>query len=495
MSLFYTSANRHGNNILFRGYHNGKPVSKKIPYKPTLFILSPKEEEYRTLQNQYVAPIQPGSMNDCYHFIEQYKGVENFPIYGTQNYVHQFLSDNFTNSCSWDISLINIVALDIEVESDHGFPQPDVADKVITAITMYSSLDKLYHVWGLGDYDKTKTVLKDIHIDYVKCEDELELLKRFIAHWEYRYPDIITGWNTRMFDLVYIINRIKRIMGEDYLRISPWKIISENNIAFKGKTNQVYEIIGIQQLDYYDLFKKFGVYTYGPQESYKLDYIASVVLGEKKIDYSEYSSLNVLYKKDHQKFIDYNIRDTQIIERFEDKMGLIALCLTISYKGLVNYSEAFGPVNLWDALIYNELKKKNYVVPPKKFQTKERGIIGAWVKPPTPKVYDWVCSFDVGSLYPSLIMQFNMSPETIVPQVNVDVTIDKLLDGMEIDIPSNYCMAATGQYFSIEKKGFFPIVIEKMFGERSLYKKEMLVKENLLEEIDKEINKRKMSNE
>lgn len=485
MSLFYTSVDRHGPNILFRGYYKGKPIKRKIAFKPTMYLPSPKPTDLKTLHGQYVAPIDFDSISECYDFCKKHSDIENFTIYGTQNYVHQTISDMFNqDGCPWDINQINVTSIDIEVQSDSGFPHANQARHPVTAIAMRSSLDDVYHCWGLGDYDKTKTVNTELTIEYVKCENEQELLKRFIAHWEYKYPDIITGWNSRLFDMVYLVNRIGYILGDGYrAKLSPWLLIKDNVITIGENEHQVFDIVGIQQLDYMDLFKKFA-YKYGTQESYKLDHIANTVLGLKKLDFSEYTSLFDLYKKDHQKFIDYNIRDTSLVDKMEEKLGLISLCLTIAYKGLVNYSEAFGPVNMWDALIYNELRRKNIVVPPKVSKTKIRQIEGAYVKDPICGLHHWVVSFDVASLYPHIIMQYNMSPETIINETHPGVSVEKLLDKMQLRQLPGHCMTATGQYFNTGDGGVLPRMVQSLYNERNIVKKEML-------EIDQKLEKAK----
>lgn len=498
MSWFYTSVERNGKFILFRGYENGRAVKRRIEYRPTLYLPSPEPTEFRTLQGKFVAPFQPGTMGECYKFCEEYKDVEGMSVYGNQNYVHQFLSDNFLDEIPWDRSLVDVTSIDIEVQSDEGFPQPAEARFPINAITVRNSKDGVYYCWGLGDYDPAKSVVKGVKIVYKKCEDESDLLTLFMLHWTKRYPDILTGWNSRLFDTVYLINRIKRLLGEDMAKqFSPWQILRMSEIEIGGKTHPLYDVAGIQQLDYLDLFKKFG-YTYGTQENYKLNTIASTVLGEKKIDYSEHASLFQLYKEDHQKFIDYNIKDVQLVDRLEDKMGLITLAMTIAYWGLVNLSEVFGPVNMWDALIYNQLRRRGIVIPPKKSNTKERQIEGAHVKDPKPAMYKWMCSFDLNSLYPHLMMQYNMSPETILPKVYPGITVDKLLEGYEPKLEPDTCISATGQYFSTKVRGFIPATVEYMYQQRSEFKKQALKakqeKENTkdplkIKELEKEITR------
>lgn len=416
MSFFYTSVDRDFNNILFRGYKDGKQIKHKIQYKPKLYIESKEPTKFKTLKGKYLGDVEFQSMADAHQFVKQYKDVGNFPIYGNQNFVHQFISDIFnTTELKLDRSAINVATFDIEVATgDDGFPFPEEAKHPIITIAYHSSVEDVYVCWGLYDYDPKKSINKDIRIKYVKCADEQELLLKFLDHWKLNYPDVITGWNSRMFDIVYLINRVTKIFSEGVAKqFSPWNLIRSETIEIAGKPHQFYTISGIQQLDYIDLFKKFG-YAYGTQESYKLDNIANVVLGEKKLDYSEYGTLAQLYKNDFQKFCDYNIKDTHLVCRLEEKLNLISLCITIAYKARVNFAEAFGSVAIWDALIYNELRKENVVVPPKKDNEKLRQIEGAYVKDPIVGLHNWVVSFDLNSLYPHIMMQYNMSPETVI---------------------------------------------------------------------------------
>ena len=312
-------------------------------------------------------------------------------------------------------------------------------------------------------------------IEYVKCKDEIELLLKFLQVWsDPKYtPDIVTGWNTRFFDFPYLIRRTDNIIGGDTSKkFSPWRVVDKRDILIANRTNIAYEMSGIQQLDYYDLFRKFG-YTYGQQESYKLDHIAFIVLGEKKLSYEEHGNLHTLYKEDYQKFVDYNIKDVQLVDRLEEKMGLITLAMTMAYRGGVNYSDTFGTTQIWDSIIYRNLWEKQVVVPPRSTANKDE-LEGAFVKDPMTGMHDWVVSFDINSLYPNLIVQYNMSPETTLPGRLPGVTVDKLLSGERFDIPDNVTMAASGVRFSKDKQGIIPKIITQYYEERKQIKKRMI---------------------
>ena len=474
MNRFYTSVEKFGNSILLRGYDKGVPIKQKVWFKPSLFVPSNESTDYMSLEGNPVGKIDFDSMKDANEFVNQYSDVSNFHVHGQTNYVLQFIGEEFGNKLSFNRDLINVTTIDIEVQSDKGFPQPEEAKFPVTAITIKNNIDDIFYVWGVGDYNKSKSMIEGIAVKYFKCKDEHDLLFQFLQHWSNNYPDCLTGWNSRLFDTVYIINRIAKVLGQDQVKkLSPWGIIQRRDIRIGLKEVMAFDIRGMQQLDYYDLFRKFG-YSYGNQESYKLDSIANVVLGEKKLDYSEYASLNELYINDHQKFIDYNIKDVQIVDRLEDKMGLITLCMTVAYRAGVNIVDAFGSVGVWDAFIYNELKSRNVVVPPKIAGVKEIKIEGAHVKDPQVGLHKWVCSFDLNSLYPHIMMQYNMSPETIVEQEVPDVTVDHLLDEDHYEFDKQYSMSGRGNLFRKDKRGIVPEIIEKLYDERSQVKKEML---------------------
>ena len=360
---FYTSINRYGNELLYRGYDFGRPVTQKVRFSPSLYIKTKNPTEYKSLYGDYVNKVPFKNMREATDIIKANAG--NNSIFGTKNYIHQFVAEKFPNDIEFNIDDINVVNFDIEVASADGFPVPEEAAHPIISITVKSSKLKVYYVWGLDDYDTSKTAidLNKNKIEYVKCKNEQELIARFLVYWTNNYPDVITGWNSRFFDVPYLVNRIRNTTSESLLnRLSPWGLVNQREI-FKGLKNlQTYDIVGIQQADYLELFQKFG-YSYGAQETYRLDHIGYVVLGEKKLSYDDYGNLYTLYKENYQKFIDYNIKDVQLVERIDEKMGLISLALTMAYKGGVNLSDTFGTTAIWDSIIYRRLINKN-ILPP-----------------------------------------------------------------------------------------------------------------------------------
>lgn len=491
---FYTNVARYGNMLLYRGIENGKRVQKRIKYKPTLFVGTSKATKWRSLDGTPVAPVKFESMRDAKEWIQQNKEVAGRLIFGNTRYQSCLINDLFPGHIEFDRSKINVTTIDIEVQSDGGFPEPKDALKPVTAICLKNNIDNTYYVWGLGDYDVSKSLMKTNRVIYKKCVDEKELLVDFINHWSTpsNTPDVITGWNTKFFDIPYLVNRITRVFGPDLgeqniKKFSPWGMVDrrEVRIAYKSMNrDETYDFQGISHMDYMEVFKKFG-YAYGQQESYALNHISYVVLGEKKISYEEHGTLNKLYEDDHQKFIDYNIRDVELVDRLEDKMGLITLALTIAYRGGVNYPDVFGTTAIWDTIIYRDLIQDNVIVP---FPTDsiKTTYAGGYVKDPQVGMHDHVVSFDLSSLYPSLIMQYNMSPETIANGKIADVNVNSMLEGKQNVYKDGYGLCANGQYFHTEKQGVLPKIVQEIFNERVGVKKEQIKAQQALQKVDLE---------
>ena len=465
MTEFYTSALRRGNNILYRGYKNGERIKKKIPFQPTLYVTGDSPSDWRTLDGKSVVEMQFDNMSEATDFINMYKDVSNVEVHGNNNYVTQFITRKFPKRIDFDRELINVMNIDIEVASDAGFPEPDVAEHPVISVAIRAN-DGTYWVWGMGDYTPSEGTL------YIKCDNEFDLLQKFVKYWEMHCPDAITGWNTQFFDIPYLINRMRKLTGDDKMsnRLSPWGIIRERNVMINGKANQAYVIEGVEQLDYLDVYKKF---TYTQQESYRLDHIAFVELGERKLSYEEHGNLFTLYKEDYQKFIDYNLKDVELVHRLDEKLDLISLIFTMAYKAGVNYTDTLGTTNIWDSIIYRMLNEQKIAVPPKVEKSKTP-YPGGYVKEPQVGSHEWVTSFDLNSLYPNIIVQYNMSPETVMDGIVPNISVDSFLNGTTVVTEEGYSLAPTGIRFSHERKGVVPAIIEQYYAERRIVKDEML---------------------
>lgn len=460
---FYTSVFQRGNKIFVRGYKDGARFYDAVPYKPYLFIPKP-DGKYRTLDNRPVDKIRFDSIKEAKEFLERYKDISNMEIFGLDAFAYTYIFDNYKGEINYDPKQVRVVTIDIECAADEGFPDISLADKPITAITLRTSGKSI--VFGCGDFVNT-----DKNVHYIKCTDEHNLLLKFLDTWARLDIDIVTGWNIEFFDIPYLINRINNLHGFDMVKkLSPWKIVVEKLVDFRNKSNQSYDILGLAVLDYYQLYRKF---TFGNQESYKLDFIAEVELGEKKIDYSEYGNLLELYKNNYQKFIEYNIHDCVLVDRLEDKLKFIDQVMAFAYDAKVIYNDTMATVKPWDVIIHNYLLEKKIVIPQFKKQDSSLDLVGGYVKEPKLGMSNWVVSFDLNSLYPHLIMQYNISPEAFRGRASNFTSIESIISG-KFKNETQYSIAANGCMFDKESQGFLPALMEKMYNDRVVYKTKMI---------------------
>ena len=466
---FYTNIQLIGNQFLIRGYENGKHITHREEWKPTLFVPSKRKTKYKTLEGESVEPIQPGFVRDCREFYKKYDEVENFKIYGNDRYVYQYISEKYPEDhIQFDIKKIRLVTIDIEVAAESGFPDVENVAEELLLISLQDYATKKVTTFGSRPF-----VNKDPNVTYILCNDEVHLLTSFLAHWRKNLPEVITGWNSQMYDIPYLAGRINRVLGEKSMKdLSPWGLVSQDEIYISGRRNITYDIGGVTQLDYLDLYKRF---TYTNQESYRLDYIANYELGEKKLDHNEYDTFREFYTKDWDKFVRYNIIDVQLVDKLEDKLKLIELAITMAFDAKVNFIDIHYQVRMWDTIIYNYLKKQNIVIPPKKKTSKSQKYAGAYVKEPKPGKYDWVVSFDLNSLYPHLIMQYNISPETLKDDRHPTATVDRILqEEIDFQLHKDSAVCANGAMYRTDIRGFLPEIMEKIYTERTVYKKKML---------------------
>jgi len=484
---FYTNVQMVGNHFLVRGYENGKHFMTRETFNPTLFVPSNKKTKYQTLSGEHVEPIKPGSVRDCREFIKKYDGVENFKVHGNTGYIYQYISEMYKEEeIKFDTTKVKITTLDIEVASENGFPDVESAAEEVLLITIQDYATKQIRTWGRGPFKN-----KQENVIYKGFRTEYELLSSFIDWWmiEENTPEVITGWNSELYDIPYLVRRIERILGEKLMkRLSPWGLVTEKETYIVGRKHISYDVGGVSQLDYLNLYKKF---TYKAQESYRLDYIASVELGQKKLDHSEYDTFKDFYTKGWQKFVEYNIIDVELVDRMEDKMKLIELAITMAYDAKVNYTDVFSQVRMWDTIIYNYLKKRNIVIPPKERSDKDSKYAGAYVKEPIPGKYDWVVSFDLNSLYPHLIMQYNISPETLRDTRHPSATVDKILnEELTFEMYKDNAVCANGAMYRKDVRGFLPELMEKIYKDRTVFKKKMLSAKQQLVDIEEEMKRR-----
>ena len=471
---FYTNIQQFSNVILEKYIEDGVHKQREVPYQPTLFVPTVKQSPYKTITGERVEPRGFHSINEAREFIKARSKTSTDPIYGMQQFAYAYINDEYPKR-EFDFSQLNILNFDIETKSDEGFPNIETANMPILSIAVRCNGQS--YILGCGDY---KPSGDDI---YTKCQSETHLLHKFVELWEKLNPDIVTGWNIETFDIPYVVRRIESQCGKDVMRrLSPFKRVMERHFGRPDPQTsavaEAMEIYGVTILDYLSLYRKF---TYIQQESYALDYIGEAELGEKKLDYSEYGTLHELYKNDYQKFLDYNIRDVVLVEKLDDKMKLLEQACTIAYDAGVNLIDSLTSVRMWDIIIHNFLMEKNIVVPPKEFGEKENQVEGAYVKDPQVGMHNWVVSFDLNSLYPHLIMQYNISPETYVRDIGQRPTADEIIAGLytnenikEYMNKHNVSVCGSGAMYTKDFQGFLPKLMEKMYNERVKWKGQMI---------------------
>ena len=468
-SSFYTNVVEHKGKLLIRGVNNGQSYLSRINYSPTLYLPTKEESKYKTLDGTNLKAKRFDSISKAKHFYSEYAPIPEYKIFGMNRYNYQYIADEYKGDMKWNKDYIKIFTLDIETTCEDGFPDPDTAKEKVICITIKNHSNKQILTWGTGDF-----ISKKANVTYVKCQNEKHMLLEFLKFWCKNHPDILTGWNVKFFDLPYLMNRMRFMFDNDTInKMSPWNYVNADRIQFGQKNQQFWNILGVSVLDYFDLYRKF---TYVRQESYKLNYIAKVELGESKLD-NPYETFKDFYTKDYQRFVEYNIQDVELVDRLEDKMKLIELCLTMAYDYKVNYTDVYSQVRCWDTIIYNHLRDKGIVIPPREDHEKDTQYEGAYVKDPQLGLHNWIVSFDLNSLYPHLIMQYNISPEMFVGVEPKAVGVENFLEeklNLKWAKERDVTIAPNGAMFRRDKQGFLPELMEKMYTERVVFKKKSI---------------------
>ena len=468
MSKFYTNLVLLGDDILYRGYEHGQRVQYRDRSSPVLFFVpkaQSKDTKYKTLDGRRAYKKQFNGAREAREVLKQYENTDGLEVHGYERFLYQHINQKFPTDIDYNMSMMKIYTIDIEVACENGFPDVQASAEEMLCLTIKDFNTKKIITWGTREFTPPEGV------EYRVFWSEQEMLQDFHQWWTENTPDIITGWNNNLYDIPYICRRMERVLGEKWKKsLSPWNRVIDREFIVQGRKQIAYDICGVSILDYLDLYRKF---TYTNQESYRLDHIAMVELDDKKLDHSEYENFKDFYTSDWQRFVEYNIHDVDLVDKLEDKMKLIELAVTMAFDAKVNFEDVYSQVRMWDTLIYNDLKKRNIVVPPRQSTKKDEKYAGAYVKEPEPGMYDWVVSFDLNSLYPHLIMQYNISPETLVDERHPTVTVDKLLN-KEIDIDGDYAVCANGAQYRRDIHGFLPEIMQRIYDERTIYKKRML---------------------
>lgn len=368
--------------------------------------------------------------------------------------------------------------IDIEVDVEDGFPTAETAENEITSIAIYDAAGDEKFVWILDPTGQVPNMRRD-NLSTVSCRNEYELLQKFMSKYHEIAPTIITGWNIDFFDIPYLFNRMSKVMGDTFAR----KLSPISDVIWLKHRNR-YRISGVSCLDYMALYKNF---TYSQESSYSLEAISQKELGKGKIKYD--GTLDTLLKTDIQKYVDYNINDVDLVVELDKKMKLIDLARGICHKGHVPYEDFLFATRYLDGAALTYLKRNNIVAPSR--AQRESGesvdLMGAYVKSPSPGRYKWVYDLDLTSLYPSIIMTLNISPETKVTKINnfdgnkyVKNTGHHYTDGWNGWEDStalrgyleknSYSIAANGVVYNTTINGFLPSILRKWFDERVEFK-------------------------
>ena len=371
---------------------------------------------------------------------------------------------------------------DIEVEVTDGFPEPSKAQNKVTSIAMYTKHDGKYRVYVLGD--GKDNIKNDVDIRFYSTESEL--LKEFLRYWIKVQPTMVTGWNTNGFDIPYLYNRLSKVLGEEFANaLSPIQIVKYN------PNKKMYRIAGVSSLDYMDLYRKF---TYTQQSSYRLDHIGTIEVGLGKVEYE--GTLDDLYRDDIDKFIEYNLNDVEIVKALDQKFKLLDLARAVSHLGRIPYEEVYFSSRYIEGAMLVYLRSLGLVAPSKganvTYDGSESRFSGAYVKSPNPGRYDWVFDLDLTSMYPSIIMSLNMSPETKIGKINGwdaeefikgsdkhysvekgGKTIRTFTSGQLKDFfnKNEISISSNGVLYDLKQKGVIPAILEKWFNERVEYRK------------------------
>lgn len=497
MSKFYTYVGQYGNQLFVRSTTNGVESIFKTEFCPSLFVKSKKRDsEWKSIYEEPLEEIKFGCIRDAKEFVDQYKDVSNFEIHGMQNFQYQYINQSYPGDISYSLDDINIQTLDIETVVDgSGFPDIVAANMPINLVTMFDRKKKIAVSFGTVTFnfdelsEEDKAELKDVTLDIRTFKDEHTMLTKFVEFWSNNYPGIVTGWNTSQFDFPYICNRISRILGEDFVKkLSPFGIVKSRSVEIYGKPVQLFDIVGVIEADLLECYRK---YTYGSQESYSLDYIAGEELGVGKLEYD--CTFAQFAKKYPSKFVAYNIVDCLRVDQIDEKMQLIDLLLTITFLAKCNVKDTFGTVKPWDVFIFNHLANKKVAVPP---HAKKMGgeFEGAYVKDPRIGMIGWTASFDFGSLYPTIMRQWNISPDTYVKNYRETYTVNNVLisEGVLSDYAeeNDLCVAANGTMYKKHKVGFIPEIIAGTMADRKIAKREMLAVEQEYQNLKVEMKKR-----
>lgn len=468
---------RESEVTLFTWDEHGKRVRYKVGFEPYLYLEG--NGNYESIYGTKLIKKKFASQYNRYRFLKD-AGIkrvfENLPA------PQQFLVDRYwqeNEEPEFNEHPIKTMFIDIETYSPDDFPDIQTANHVCNVITVYDSLDDKFVTWGLKPYKNTQD-----DVAYIHCKDEKEIFKKFIEYLESDFPDILSGWNSEFFDIPYIINRCRRILGDEWVaRLSPTGNVHSRVIKGTfGRDQTKWYIEGISLLDYLDVYKKFSV---GLRESYKLDAIGELELNEKKVDYGN-TNLAALSDDDWQTFIDYNIQDVRLLKNLDVKLKYVDLIRMLAYSGLTSFEAAMGALSVINGATAIRGRRRNQCIPTFIRHEDTGKNPGAYVGEPLKGFQENIISFDANSLYPNVMISLNMSPETKVAKIedktDNDVTI-RHVNGKTFTLTMDkfvkfvkeeeIAISRANVLFTQKRKGVMPEILDEYYSKRVEIKKEL----------------------
>jgi DNA polymerase elongation subunit (family B) len=489
----YRNAIYNGRNQsirLFTWDENGKRVSYDVSFNPYLYLEDPRGDK-TSIFNTKVKKRVFNTAYDRNKFIGD-SGVkrvfENLPA-SQQYLIDCFWRENETPEFSQHP--LKTMFIDIETYSVDSFPDIDNPNHTVNVITCYDNFTKTFNTFGLKPYTPSES-----NVNYTHCKNERQLFIKFIEYIEEDYPDILSGWNSEFFDIPYIINRCEKILGNEYVnRLSPLQNIYFRSIKGKfGREQKRYYIDGISCLDYLDIYRRF---CFTLRESYKLDAIAELELGENKIDYGDID-LATLADTDWKKFVDYNIQDVNLLVKLEEKLQYVSLLRMLSYVGLTTLEGAMGTISVINGALTIRARSRKEVLSTFVRSNTDGKNPGAYVAEPKNGFKESLVSFDANSLYPNVMISLNLSPETKIGKVEKtsdnEVTIQHV-SGKLFQLTKEkfahfvkqeeLALTKAGFLFTQKKQGIIPEFLDYYYKQRVVIKKELYEVKTKLQSLTK----------
>jgi DNA polymerase elongation subunit (family B) len=481
---YYTHVSQSYGKILYRGYKiddSGKRirVHGKLPYKPTLYV-----ESQEKLDNPFKSLLNPDltlkemrfeSIPEAREFVKKFTGVMKIHGYAPNRFEYDFIAQAFPTVSEVLLEDLQAIGFDIEtkvgVNGPSGVPDPYLALEEITHIAFQN-----HKTEKVTSYTTAKISMRNEDgVEYTVFKKEEDLLEAIICYIEREDPDIIYGFYSDGFDMPYIVNRIRNVLGVKALnRLSPFGEVKEREYEVNGKIITEYTIVGRTHFDTQAMYKKFVLTK---REKYSLDALAKIELGVGKLENPCSTFKEFCESEEHiDLFARYNVIDTKRLTELDKKCGLLSLGVSLAYLMKANFSDVFSPVKYWECYIMSILRNENAFVEVVRQENHGTAIPGAYVEEPIPGFYDWVVSIDATALYPSIMKGLNLSPETFVGMMP-DVNVQAMLDGKtyrDFEIDDEYTMAANGAMFHKKFTGIVPRLVDNVLVGRKIAKNEML---------------------